>query len=87
VLLLLDAVTVAVRWTTETAGVWGVTAWFAAAAAFAAQEARTRRLREVELRAAVENLVRREMGLPPDPRFPPAPPPGSAIYRGRGRWR
>jgi hypothetical protein len=40
---------------------------------------------ERALEEMVENVVRRQMGLPEDPRRPPAPPPGSAIYRGGKR--
>jgi hypothetical protein len=64
---------------------WGLGAWSAVAVALSVRIRLQQAASERELEAMVENVVRRQMGLPEDPRRPPAPPPGSAIYRGGKR--
>jgi hypothetical protein len=64
---------------------WGLAAWAAAAIVFSARVKAQQAASERALEAMVENVVRRQMGLPEDPRHPPAPPPGSGIYRGGKR--
>jgi hypothetical protein len=64
---------------------WALAAWAATAIVCAARIKAQQAASERALEAMVENVVRRQMGLPEDPRHPPAPPPGSAIYRGGKR--
>jgi hypothetical protein len=64
---------------------WVLAAWGATAIVFSARIKAQQAASERALEAMVENVVRRQMGLPEDPRHPPAPPPGSEIYRGGKR--
>jgi hypothetical protein len=72
---------------TLAASPWGMVAWLLIAIAYSVQTSIRRAASEKALEAMVTNVVRRQMGLPDDPRHPPAPPPGSATYRGERRSR